>query len=435
MREVVIVGSGISGLSVAYRLKKKDIDVVVYEKDDYIGGTIKTVIQNGYLMEMGPQTLLANEEVLNFLKEIGLKPVEASPWAKYRFIYKRRKLISLPLSPREFLMSPLLSLTSKLKVFLEYFKKGVEDDIPIADFVRNHFGDEFLNYIVSPFLSGVYAGDPEKLSLKYATPKLYEVQRKYGSLIKAFLKEKRFTPRGKLVSFEEGMSELPKKLAQYLEVHTENVVLRMRKHEDRFKLDVRGKKIESKSVVVASPAYTSSYLLKEISFSASEEFDRIDYPPVVVVNVGVVGDIPQGFGFLVPRVEGKRILGAMFMSKLFPGRAPQGKELLSVFLGGATDRDVIHLSDEEIIETVERELKEILNIKNLDYVKIERWKRAIPQYNVGYGKFLELSRDMEKDYPGLFLTGNWLHGVSMGDSIKASEKIAKKVEEFLRSQA
>ncbi|WP_461830118.1 protoporphyrinogen oxidase [Aquifex sp.] len=433
MREVVVVGSGISGLSVAYRLKQKGRDVVVYEKDDEIGGTVKTKQEEGYLYELGPQTLLADQEVLEFIEELGLKPQKASENAKYRYIYKKGKLIPLPLSPAQFLTTPLLSFSSKLKVFKELFSKPVEEDVSIAQFVRNRFGEEFLNYLVAPFLSGVYAGDPEKLSIKYATPKLYQIQKKYGSLIKALLKEKRVAPKAQLISFEGGLSELINALARELEVHTESVVLRMRKFEDHFKLDVRGKKVETKSVVVASPAYTSSYLLKEISFSASEIFEKIDYPPIVVVNVGVKGRIPEGFGFLVPRVEGKRILGAMFMSKLFPARAPEGRELLSVFLGGATDREVIELSDEEILNTVERELKEILNIESVDFARIQRWKRAIPQYNVGYDEYLNLVRDMEKDYPGLFLTGNWIYGVSMGDCIRVSGKVAQNVEGFLNS--
>lgn len=435
MREVVVIGAGISGLSTAYRLKKEGVDVVVYEKDDRIGGTIHTVKEKGYLFEVGAQTILADQEVIDFLKEAGIEPVEASPSSKYRYIYKKGRLIPLPMSPVEFLKTPLLSLKTKLKVLTEIFKRGVDEDISIADFVREHFGEEFLNYVVAPFISGVYAGDPEKLSLKHATPKLYEAQKKYGSLIKAFIKEKTAGPKGKLISFGEGLGELINALAQKLEVHTENVVLRMRKFEDFFRLDVRGKKVETKSVVVASPAYTSSYLLKEVSFSASEEFDKIDYPPVVVVNVGVEGKIPEGFGFLVPRVEKKRILGAMFMSKLFPGRAPQGKELLTVFLGGATDREVIELSEEEIENIVERELKEILQIDCIDFMHVQKWKRAIPQYTLGYDRFLNLAQEMEKDYPGLFLTGNWLYGVSTADCIRASKKVAQKVLSFLRPQA
>jgi len=435
MREVVIVGAGISGLSTAYRLKEKGLDVVVYEKDDRVGGTIHTIQEQGYLFEAGAQTILADEEVINFLKELGLEPLEASPFSKYRYIYKKGKLIPLPLSPVEFLTTPLLSFKTKLKVLTEVFKNGTEEDVSIANFVRDRFGEEFLNYIVAPFISGVYAGDPEKLSLKYATPKLYEAQKKYGSLIKAFMKEKTVAPKGKLISFRGGLGELIKTLADKVEVHTENVVLRMRKFEEFFRLDVRGKKVETKSVVVASPAYTSSYLLKEVSFSASEEFDKIDYPPIVVVNVGVEGNIPDGFGFLVPRVEGKRILGAMFMSKIFPGRAPEGKELLTVFLGGATDREVIELTEEEIEKLVEREIKEILNVQKIDFMHVQKWKRAIPQYTPGYDKFLNLAKEMEKDYTGLFLTGNWLYGVSTADCIRASKKVAEKVISFLRSQA
>jgi len=433
MREVVVVGAGVSGLSVAYRLKKKGIDVVVYEKDGETGGTVKTVRKEGFLYELGPQTLMADEKVLDFVTELGLKYREASPSSRYRYIYKKGKLIPLPLKPQEFITSPLLSFRGKLAVLKDFFQRPVEEDIPIAQFIRNHFGEEVLNYIVSPFLSGVYAGDPEKLSLKYATPKLYEIQRKYGSLLKALFKEKRFAPKGKLLSFSGGLSELVNRLKENLEINTEAVVLRIRKKEEKFLIETRKGKLESKALVIASPAYTSSYLLKEISFSASEEFEKIDYPPIVVVNLGVKGNIPEGFGFLVPRVEGKRILGVMFMSKLFPERAPEGWELLTVFLGGATDREVMELTEEEILKTVKKELGEILTLEEVKPLEIFKWKRAIPQYNVGYGKVLELAKSLEREFPGLFLTGNWLYGVSMGDTIRASEEVARKVEDFLRS--
>ncbi len=433
MREVVVVGAGVSGLSVAYRLKRKGIDVAVYEKDEGTGGTVRSVKKEGFLYELGPQTLMADERVLEFIEDLGLNYVEASPSSRYRYIYKRGKLIPLPLKPQEFITSPLLSLKGKLEVLRDLFQKPVEEDISVAQFVRRHFGEEVLNYIVSPFLSGVYAGDPEKLSLKYATPKLYEVQKKYGSLLKALFREKRFTPKGRLISFRGGLSELVNRLKEDLEVHTEGVVLRIRKKEDKFILETRKGKLESRVVVIASPAYTSSYLLKEISFSASEEFEKIDYPPIVVVNLGVRGRVPEGFGFLVPRVEGKRVLGVMFMSRIFPERAPEGWELLTVFLGGATDREVVDLPDEEVLGIVEKEVREILPLEEIKVLEIFRWKRAIPQYNVGYGRFLGLAKSLEREFPGLFLTGNWLHGVSMGDTLKASEEVAEKVEDFLRS--
>lgn len=433
MRDVVVIGSGISGLSTAYRLKKLGYDVVVYEKDEDIGGNVKTIRKDGYLFELGPQTILADEEVLRFFEEVGLKPLKANPSSKNRYIYKKGRLVPLPLSPVSFLFSPLLSIGGKVKVLLEpWAKPSLKEEESIAEFVRRRLGQEFLDYVVAPFVSGVYAGDPEKLSVKYAVRKVYELEREYGSLIKGAIKKKALGPKGGLISFEGGLKTLIDRLADELEVKRENVVLRMRRKDDRFILDTRGGKVESRSVVVSSPAYTSSYLLKDLSWSASLEFDKIDYVPVVVVNLSVSsGNIPEGFGLLVPRKEGKRILGVIFSSKLFPGRAPQGRDLLTVYMGGAADREAIELSDEEIAEVVERELKEILGVNDVEILHIQKWKRAIPQYTLGYGKYLDLAKEMEEIHKGLFLTGNYLSGVSMADCIRFSSKTAQKVKEYL----
>jgi len=433
MRDIVVIGSGISGLSTAYRLKKLGYDVVVYEKDDDIGGNVKTVKKNGYLFELGPQTILADDEVLKFLDEIGLKPQKASPYSKNRYIYKKGKLIPLPLSPVSFLFSPLLSIKGKVKVLLEpWAKPPLKEEESVSEFVRRRLGQEFLDYIVAPFISGVYAGDPEELSVKYAVRRVYELEREYGSLIRGAIKKKALGPKGELISFEGGLKTLINRLANGLEVKKENVVLRIRRKEDRFILDTREGKIEAKSVVVSSPAYTSSYLLKDLSWSASLEFDKIDYVPVIVVNVSVkAGDVPDGFGLLVPRREGKRILGVIFSSKLFLERSPEGKDLLTVYMGGATDREVIELSEEGVAETVERELKEILGVSDAEILHIQKWKRAIPQYTLGYGKYLDLAKEMEEIHKGLFLTGNYLSGISVADCIRFSSKTADKVKEYL----
>ncbi|RLJ69943.1 protoporphyrinogen oxidase [Hydrogenivirga caldilitoris] len=434
MRDIVIIGSGISGLSTAFRLRKLGYDVVVYEKDEDIGGNIKTATQEGYTFELGPQTVLADEEVMAFFKEAGLEPLVASPSSKNRYIYKGGKLVPLPMSPLLFLFSPLLSLTAKLRVLKEPWASGpVKNEESIADFVRRRLGQEFLDYIVAPFVSGVYAGDPERLSVKYATRRVYALEQEFGSLIRGALKKKALGPKGVLVSFEGGLYTLIRELARGVEVKRENVVLKIRKKEDRFILDTREGKVETKALVVSSPAYTASYLLKDLSWSASLEFDRIDYVPVVVVNVGVKsGNVPEGFGVLIPRREGKRILGAVFSSKLFPGRAPAGKDLLTVYLGGATDREIIELSNEAITEIVQKELREVLGINSIDFIHVRKWKRAIPQYTLGYGKYLNLAKEMEEIHRGLFLTGNYLSGVSVSDCIRFSEVTAKKVSEFLQ---
>ncbi len=432
MREVVVVGSGISGLSTAFRLKKLGYDVVVYEKDDEIGGNIKTLSENGYTFELGPQTVLADEEVLEFIREVGLRPITASPSSKKRFIYRRGRLVPLPTSPVSFILSPLLSLGAKIRVLREpWAPKPPKDDESVADFVRRRLGQEFLDYVVAPFISGVYAGNPEELSVRYATPKVFELEREFGSLIRGAMKKRSLGPRGVLISFEGGLRRLIEKLSENLDVKRENVVLRIRRKDDRFVLDTREGKVETKALVVSSPAYTASYLLKDLSWSASLEFDKIDYAPVVVVNVGTRDSVPEGFGVLVPRREGKRILGVVFASKIFKGKAPEGRELLTVYLGGATDREVMELSEEEIKEIVERELREILGVGSVEFMHVKRWKRAIPQYTLGYGKYLDLAREMEEIHRGLFLTGNYLSGVSVADCIRFSKRVASKVEEFL----
>ncbi len=435
MKEVVVVGSGISGLTTAYRIKKLGYEVIVYEKDEEPGGNIKTVSQRGYTFELGPQSILADEEIIKFLnKELGLKPITASPSSKNRYIYRNGKLIPLPLNPVSFLFSPILSFLGKLRVLKEPFIPPVlEKEESVAEFVTRRLGREFLDYIVGPFISGVYAGDPEKLSVRYATRKVYELERGFGSLVRGALKKRALGPKGKLISFDGGLKVLIDRLSKELKVETENVVLRIRKKDERFILETRKGKVEAKVVVVASPAYTASYLLKDLSWSASLEFDQIDYVPMVVVNVGVrTGRIPDGFGLLIPRKEGKRILGVIFSSKLFPKRAPEGRELLTVYLGGATDRDIINLPEEEILKTVERELGEILGIKAVEFTHIKKWKRAIPQYTLGYGKYIDLAMEMENTHRGLFLTGNYLSGVSVADCIRYSATVTKKVEEFLR---
>ncbi|WP_457600404.1 protoporphyrinogen oxidase [Hydrogenivirga sp.] len=434
MRDIVVIGSGISGLSTAYRLKKQGYDVVVYEKDDEIGGNIKTLSESGYTFELGPQTVLADEEVLSFFREVGLEPITASPSSKNRFIYKKGRLIPLPMSPLSFIFSPLLSLSAKLRVLREpWAPPPLKGEESVADFVRRRLGKEFLDYVVAPFISGVYAGNPEELSVKFATRRVYQLEQEFGSLIKGAMKKKSLGPKGGLVSFEGGLKSLINKLAEGLEIKKENVVLRIRRKEDRFVLDTREGKVETRALVVSSPAYTASYLLKDLSWSASLEFDKIDYVPVVVVNVGVkAGSIPEGFGVLVPRKEGKRILGVIFSSKLFPGKAPEGRDLLTIYLGGATDRQVIELSEEAITELVRKELSELFGVGDFEFVHVKKWKRAIPQYTLGYGKYLDLAKEMEDIHRGLFLTGNYLSGISVADCIRFSKETAERVSEFLK---
>ncbi|MEN3028752.1 MAG: protoporphyrinogen oxidase [Aquificaceae bacterium] len=208
----------------------------------------------------------------------------------------------------------------------------------------------------------------------------------------------------------------------------ENVVLKIRRKEDRFLIDAKGGKYEARKVVITAPATSAGYLLRDISWSASEEFDKVYYAPILVVHAVVEkGSVPPGFGFLIPRVEGKKLLGVLFSSQLFEGRAPEGKELLTLYLGGATNPELIDYEDERIYSLAEKELKEILGVQKMEFLNLTRWKRAIPQYTLGYGKYLRLAETLEKENPGLFLAGNYLYGVSVADCIRASYERAERV--------
>ncbi|SNZ15045.1 protoporphyrinogen oxidase [Hydrogenobacter hydrogenophilus] len=433
MMEVAIIGSGISGLSVAHHLKKAGVEVKVFEKEEVLGGNIQSEYIDGYLCELGPQTVLADSKMEDFLKDLHLEPIYANPSSKKRYIYKKGRLVALPLSPLEFITSPFLSFSGKLRLLREPFvPKSPKKEESIAEFVRRRFGKEFLDYVVAPFVSGVYAGDPEELSVKYAVRKVYELEERYGSVIRGAIKLKALGPSGKLISFKDGNKTLINKLSEKLEVLKGNVVLRIRRKDEFFLLDTKEGKFSAKAVVVATPSTSASYLLRDLSWSVSEEFDKIYYAPVLVMHISVnAGSLPEGFGFLVPRREGKRILGVIFSSQLFAGRSPKGKDLLTLYLGGATDPQIVDYSDEAVVSIVEKELKEILKIEHFEIIRITRWKKGIPQYTLGYGRYLDLANSIEKEQPGLFLTGNYLYGVSVADCIRASYQVAQRVLEFL----
>ena len=430
MIDVAVVGGGISGLSVAYRLKAEGIKVKVFEREDQPGGSVRTLKIKGYICELGPQTVLADKEVTEFIKSTGIEPLFASEESKIRYIYKGGKLIPVPINPVSFLTSPLLSLKGKLCVLAEPIaRKRTKEEESVAEFVKRRFGEEFLENIVAPFLSGVYAGDPEKLSVKYAVRRIYELEEKFGSVIKGAIKLKALGPRGRLISFKEGFYQFIEHLSQNLDIEFGSPVLNITKKEDRYIITTPKDKYEAKIVVLAVPSYSLAYILRSLYPSVAEEFDKIEYAPLVVVNLGVKkGNIPPGFGFLIPRKESKRILGVIFSSHLFPERSPEDKELLTVYVGGAMDPEAVELEEDELLNIVKGELKEILGIDEIDFYHIKKWRKAIPQYNLGHGRYYELRDDIENNFKGIIITGNFLDGVSMADCIRNSKRIAEKVK-------
>ncbi|HIO41418.1 MAG TPA: protoporphyrinogen oxidase [Aquifex sp.] len=424
--DVIVIGGGITGLVAAYRLTREGKRVLLIEKSPRLGGNISTLREAGYIFEEGPQTILANNPAVWELVEELKAPVEkASPSSQKRYIYKGGKLIPIPLKPQEFLTTPLVGIKSKLLLFGELFKKPLEvEDTSVANFVREHFGEEFLTYFVQPFVSGIYAGDAERLSLRYAFPKLWEIQRRYGSLLKAFIKEKRVAPKGELISFKGGLKTLIDLLAEKIpnkEPNTSAEVIE--KEGDLYRVLTDRGTFLGKRVIITTPAGETAKLLRKV-FPPAEAFKDIHYPPVAVVSLAFPKIGLDGFGFLVPKVEGLKILGAIYVSSLFPNRCPAGEDCLSVFLCGDTQKEVCHQSEEEILKTAVGEIRKVFpQIGEIKFQKLKLWKKSIPQYTVGYGRFYKLYEELKRREPNLEILSNFLGGSSLAKCIEKGMRL------------
>lgn len=324
------------------------------------------------------------------------------------------------------------------------------DDESIAAFVRRKFGDELLNRFVAPFVSGVYAGDPERLSLRAAFPKIHEFEARYGSVLRGAMKSRpaKGTPRPGLCSFRDGMEMLPRALAArlgdslLLETNVEGLRHGKVNGKPWFEVDLTGQNhrqtLAASAVVIATPTNNASQILLGLSDKFAPLFSRIEYAPVAVVSACYRREQIQkpadGFGFLVPRAEGLRVLGTVFNSSLFAGRAPEGMVCFTSFAGGATDPKLCELSDEEITQTICGEVARVLGITGSPVAtNLHRYARALPQYNVGHSQIVKSLEALTAATPGLFLAGNYLSGPSIGACVEQANQTAQAVRVYLPS--
>ena len=453
-QRVTVLGAGISGLACAYRLGQLGIPANVLEQSEHPGGVIDIDETSGFLFESGPQSFLGAEPLLTLLRELGLESELqiADPGAP-RFIVKGKRLHKLPMSPQAMLRSSFLAPGSRLKLAAEPFRKSKPpaSDETIANFVRRKFGNEILEYLVAPFVSGVYAGDPERLSLRAAFPQVDEWEREYGSVLRGAIKSR---PKGEtkasrpqLCSFRQGVATLPRAIAKTLgaNLHMGVNVTRVssrQSHPAIFDCEsvisgVSPRQNSSSVIVVATAAYTAADLVREISPDLSTALSGIAYAPVAVVAAGYkreqILDPLYGFGFLVPRKEKIRTLGTVWNSSLFRGRGPDGTVTMTSFIGGATDLEIVQHSDQEIARIVHHDNAMLLGINGEALVtKIWKYSRALPQYNVGHGQVVESIRQAENGLPGLFLAGNYLDGPSLAKCVENGFQTAARVAAYLQ---
>jgi oxygen-dependent protoporphyrinogen oxidase len=449
--KVAVLGGGVTGLTAAWRLQDAGHDVRLLEASMRLGGSVRTDRSEGWLVEAGPNALQESPEVRALFDELGLGPerIEASSDARNRYIVRKGELVALP-TPSDvagLVSTPLLSFGSKLKVTSELARSPRKrpDDVSVADLVRDHFGGEILERFVQPLIGGIYAGDAERLSARHAFPKIWEAEQSTGSLLRAGFEasKKRKAlglPPSTLVSFRDGLQALADALAE--RVGPKSILLEAEVHSiapgagGRWRVAWNGPKGESSApfdrVVAALPAWALARLkIGAGGARALSALAAIEHPPVATVFIGFRRDQVlhplDGFGALVPASENRSVLGVIFSSSLFPGRAPAGHVALTAFAGGALQAEIALLPKKELVELVQDDLRELLGAKGKPaFVRHALWKRAIPQYNLGHGSHLEAFAQCERDHPGLFIGGNARDGISLPDCILSGAALAKR---------
>jgi protoporphyrinogen/coproporphyrinogen III oxidase len=454
-KRVVVIGGGISGLACAFRLVQSGEQVLLLESEDHPGGLVGSVKKDGVLIERGPQSFQGTPSILELIKQVGMESelLTADPKAP-RYVLQHGKLREIPMSPKALLTSSLLTASARWKIASEALRKTrpPTEEESVADFVRRKFGHEILEYLVAPFVSGVYAGDPEKLSLKAAFPTLEDWEREYGSILRGALKsrpEQRSGPPP-LCSFRGGLGSLMRATAGKL---GDNFRLKVRvaavrrsgdtttpQYEIRISSDGREDTILASAVVMAVPAYVASRLLAGVFDSLAHTLSGIAYAPVAVAGAVYydrqIGRPINGFGFLVPRSENLRTLGTVWNSSLFPGRTQQGQTLTTSFVGGATDTSIVQKSEEEIAGVVQAENARVMGITGSPVASaVFRYPKALPQYNLGHGHVVAAIRDAERATPGLFFTGNYLEGPALGKCVEMGNLTAEAVLTYAASRA
>jgi protoporphyrinogen/coproporphyrinogen III oxidase len=430
MLDTLVIGAGISGLTTAFHLARGGQRVAVLEASPRVGGSLETRTDGPWRFELGPNTVLeSHESVTRLIREAGLESekITASPSARRRYLWKGGQLHALPSSPLGFLRTPLFPASAKLRLLREPWISKGDSEESIAAFVRRRLGQDFLDYAVGPFVSGVYAGDPERLSVRHAVPKIADLEREHGSLIRGAFANKGAGPRGAMFSFREGMEQLPRELARQIgDVRTGVACRRIIRSGEGFRAETDSGAVEASRIVLAVPADIAARLL------GREALAEIPYAPVSMVSTGWrredVAHPLDGFGFLAPRKEGLRVLGVLFPSEIFPGRAPADHVVLTAFAGGRTDPEVATWDDDRLMSEVLGELRKTVGVRGEPVVStIRRWPRAIPQYELGHGRFLDMAREAESALPGLRIGGNFLRGVSVPDCIRNATALAEEL--------
>ncbi|MFN3694250.1 MAG: protoporphyrinogen oxidase [Ignavibacterium sp.] len=450
-KTVVVIGAGISGLTSAYLLSKKGFDIRILERKSEVGGSIESVKENGFLFDRGPNSALETTPIINQLvEELNLREelLYANKAANKRYILRNNELHALPMSPPALVKTKLFSAKAKFRLLAEPFIGKSNDGYyqSLAEFVKRRLGQEFLDYAINPFVAGVYAGKPEELSVKSAFPKLYALEEKYGGLIIGTIRSIRERKKraekskqsAKMLSFKSGMIALPKAIADYFgdKLILSAEVVSVDKTADGYIVSYRHNGIDEAiacdAVLSTVPAFVAGDLFSKFNENFKTHCDSIYYPPVLVYFLAYnKKDIKQpldGFGFLIPEKENKSFLGALWNSVIFPFRADDKFATFTLFIGGSRNPEFVKEDRKKLLDKVRNEFEQLMKISGEQVYSSHRfWEKAIPQYNIGYIEHERFFDEFEKQNPGLFISGNFRGGISVGDCIKNAELVAEKI--------
>lgn len=453
MKRLVVVGGGISGLAAAWSAQQRleeagsgaHAEVLLLERSPEVGGKARSLRREGWLVEAGPTGFLDNEPVLDRLVEsAGLTKLPAREAAARRFVVRKGELREIHAHPLRFARSGILSPAGLLRAATEPLRRPRSpEDESVWDFARRRLGRQVADRLIAPMVLGVFAGDARRISLPAAFPRMAELEREHGSLVRALVRLKRARgnkaggpsgPAGRLTSFADGLQSLPRELARRARfvVRTGTEVRSLEPSAGRtgwrLRLSGEGEPLAADAVVLAGEAWSTQSLLEGPAGPVARELATIPQPPVVVAALGFRAEqckaLPRGFGCLIARDEGLRSLGVLWDTHLFPGRSAPGTVLVRAMLGGATDPGIADVPDHDVLRLVESELAGLLAIEGAPiFSDVVRWSRAIPQYEVGH---LQRVRTVERELaalaaarPGLHLAGNYLHGVAFGKAARA----------------
>jgi oxygen-dependent protoporphyrinogen oxidase len=445
-KSVLVVGGGISGLVTAHEILKNapETTLELLESGDTLGGNMGTEEVDGFVFERGPNGFQDSvPDTVDLASELGLRErlLGSSPLARRRYLLKRGRLY--PLSPKTLFFSSLLSVTGRLRLLTEPLRRrGTGEEESVAAFGRRRLGAEATASLLDPVVTGVYAGDLERLSLRQAFPRVAAMEDEHGSLFRGVLKAAK-VPRT-LYSFPRGLAELADALQARLEpnIRLETPVTKVSwpnaSQGTELEVTLRdGERCAAKSVVCATPAPRAAHLFSGENSTLARALEAMPYAPVAVLCLGYrredVKHPLDGFGFLVPRSEGLRSLGAIWVSSIYPDHAPAGTVSLRVLFGGAHDPEAVGAPADELRSIFERELGAALRLGGEPLVsRVYRYTLGIPQYNLGHSERLQRTATALRDYPGVFLVGNAYRGVGINDCVRESARMADAVRAFLR---